>query len=401
MDTRKIQPIELKTGIYYSSKERKLGVETELVKKEPYFDFWNLDLMRQWLNEIVEQEWKETPLHKFDLSHAGYGEIYIKDESANPTHTHKDRLAHKLALSYKELAKDINNELLAGNLTEDVLSQIRILRLSLLSSGNEAAAIAECFKKHNFPPPKVLISSDTPSVYVAALKSLWLDLYMADISNVELHTNEILKLTDNQSGIDMTSRKEREIETETGRKYVEEIYYDSLFFEVVNELPDKVYLPYGSGRLVENFLSMQTRILFGEVYSKGNHGVPHFDRDPRLKIDPMRALEIDILGAEPVNDNSIADKLTAPFKPFRTYTNEMLRVLSKAATGTRSGIVKVREGYIRQSYKMMRDWGFEVEPSGSASLALYLQQWDEGLVSKDAKVITVNTGRGMYSEVGH
>ena len=45
--------------------------------------------------------WPSTPIIKINVS--GFQNIFVKDESVNPTGTHKDRMAWEMVVTYKQL----------------------------------------------------------------------------------------------------------------------------------------------------------------------------------------------------------------------------------------------------------------------------------------------------------
>lgn len=102
-----------------------------------------------------------TPIFKIEVP--GFENVWIKDESVNPTGTHKDRMAWEMVVTYRNflLAKEQGQ-------TKGPLPQF-----SIISSGSAAIAIQALFKKYRLPPLKVLVDSHfvDPSV-MAILKRL-------------------------------------------------------------------------------------------------------------------------------------------------------------------------------------------------------------------------------------
>ena len=85
-----------------------------------------------------------------------------------------------------------------------------------------------------------------------------------------------------------------------------------------------------------------------------------------------------------------------------TWEKEMDWYKTEGQTNTETGIIKISENEILAGYELLKKTGqgkgIETEPSGSAGLALYMRRWEKGKIKKDAKVIIVNTGKGIISD---
>ena len=93
---------------------------------------------------------------------------------------------------------------------------------------------------------------------------------------------------------------------------------------------------------------------------------------------------------------SIADKLPALFKPFLIFKDsDITGMRNLSFTGNQTKKQKVREDYIKYAHYLLAKYGFNAEPSGAASLALYLQIYDQRLIPEGKKVLIVNTGMGI------
>ena len=86
-----------------------------------------------------------TPTYEIDVP--GFSNVWMKDESFNPTGTHKDRMAWEIVVTYRDflLAKERN--LLKGPLPQ----------MSIITSGSAAIAIQSMLRKYHLPNLKVLI----------------------------------------------------------------------------------------------------------------------------------------------------------------------------------------------------------------------------------------------------
>jgi threonine synthase len=341
-------------------------------------------------NDPKEPEWSATPTIPVDLTSAGYGVIYVKDESdtkSNPTGTIKDRAAWELTTLYRDFARALYLKKKAGLLNGNIGS-IPVPRLSYITAGNVGRAISRMFGRFGLPPMKLLVDKSILPRRLEILRKLHADIYMADLSrNVfeedeqlarRAYTPEEIKiLTNNRGGIDITSVVALEPQA---------IFYDWHVHEAFNEYPNEIYVPYGSGRLWENYLTWQERTI-------RNDGVGR--RDPRLRVPVGSVVGMSVFGAEPADPNSSADKLTKSFNPFALFTDQDVTALRDLSfTGQETQATRVREERIRQAYDLLSQH-VATEPSAAAGLALYLQRYDEGKINKRKKVLVVNTGRGI------
>src|SRR3989344_5060280 len=143
-------------------------------------------------------------------------------------------------------------------------------------------------------------------------------------------------MTNNKRGIDLTS---------TLMFRANELFYDWLAHEVFNTQADEGDVPCGSGRVRDNLLHWQEKNV--------RQYLAHGKSDPRLQIPLDRLISINILSAEPEVQDSIADKLPAPFRPFQVYHNSDLAALQTMnLTGTMTGTYGVREEYIARAHEL-------------------------------------------------
>lgn len=363
-------------------------LQREIKKEIEYPHFINYEIVEKWGDGIpafaeadpVAPEWKATPVVHIDLSKDGLGEIFVKNEAdreSNPTGTIKDRAAWELATLYRDYARALYLKIRTGALDKKGLERLVMPRFSLITAGNEGKAVAECFKKYDLPPPKLIIGKNTRSTIINELIKLRADVYIADLSS-ELTTEDIKQISNNSCGIDITSIQAIEPSS---------VFYDWHVHESFNESPDDIYVPYGSGRLMENYLVWQARSMRNESKRR---------RDPRLKVSISKVITMNVFGAEPAEYPSEADKLVAPFKPFLLFKDEDINALVNLSfTGSETGKNKITEEKIRQAYQLLTSHGIEVEPSSATSLALYIDRFEKGLVKSGRKTLIINTGKGL------
>lgn len=299
-----------------------------------------------------------TPTYKIKVS--GFSNVWLKDESYNPTGTHKDRMAWEMAVTYRDILTAKKN----GQFKEPLPS------MSIISSGSAAIAIQTRLKKHGLPNLKVLVDFQIDTKILKRLEDLGCEVYMTDLSKKSLGASEILTLTKNPNGIDITSSDALDPTTR---------YYDWLSYEIVNNAPDYCFIPFGTGNLYENILNVNKREL-----STKHH-------DPRFKGNLGKMSKCVFFGAATDNPNTKADKLYSPHLPFAHFNDQWISVYRYSGyCGYDSDVKLFKERYLDDALELALDQGVQCEPSGIAGLALLLQMKKE--IPRDAKIVVVNTG---------
>jgi len=300
-----------------------------------------------------------TPTYKIYLP--GFSNVWLKDESHNPTGTHKDRMAWEIIVTYRDFLLSKKRGRLTGNLPQ----------ASIISSGSAAIAIQTQLKKYHLPNLKVLIDKNTSKKVKDQLESIGCEIFETDLSKRALNTKEILKLTENQTGFDITSSEALGPTTR---------FYDWLTYEVINNSPDYCFIPFGTGQLYENILNINKR----EVSTKFH--------DPRFSGDVDKLRTCNFIGATTNNKNSKAEKLYSPHLPFVHYDEQWIKLYKHAGfCGKESNVYNLEEKFLDEAIKIANEERIECEPSGIAGLAMLLQMKDK--ISKDAKFLIINTGK--------
>lgn len=300
-----------------------------------------------------------TPTYKIKVS--GFSNVWLKDESINPTGTHKDRLAWEMVVTYKQL-------LLAKK--EGRLKAIP--QMSIISSGSAANAVQSMLRRHSLPNLKVLVDYRTDDKIKKSLRQIGCGIYETDLSKRILYRDDILKLTDNLGGIDITS------DDSLGPH---SIFYDWMSYEIINQNADYVFIPYGTGNLYENIINVAVR----EVRSFLIH-------DRRFKGNVNKIRNCNFFGATTNNPNTKADKLYSPHLPFIHFDNNWIQLaIAKGYIGNESNVYIIQESYLDEAMKLAKKNKVTCEPSGIAGLALMLQLKDR--LPRDKKMLIVNTGK--------
>lgn len=299
-----------------------------------------------------------TPTYKIRVP--GFSNVWLKDESVNPTGTHKDRMAWEIVVTYRDflLAKK------RGQIKE-------LPRVSIISSGSAAVAIQNRLRNYGLPNLKVLMDAYMESTNVRQLKKLGCEVYQTDLTKKPLHWREILTLTHNPNGFDITSSEALDPTTR---------FYDWMSYEILNNSPNYCFVPFGTGNLYENILNINKR----EV-STTHH-------DPRFNGNATQLRNCHFLGATTNNPKTKADKLYSPHLPFVHYDEQWIRLYRYSGfCGSESNVHLLKEEFIDHATELAQTEQIACEPSGIAGLALLLQMKQK--IPKNKKILIVNTGK--------
>lgn len=303
-----------------------------------------------------------TPTYRIAVP--GFTNVWLKDESVNPTGTHKDRMAWEMVVTYKQFLN-----------TKKRAAWIRKLpELSILSSGSAAFAIQYRLRKYGLPDLRVLMSRTSDPRTVSALQAIGCRVYLHSLAERILSWRDILKLTHNPFGFDVASNAAFD---PTLR------FYDWMSYEILAIRADAVFVPYGTGQLFENILNITKREASSSVH------------DPRFVSTPRQIIRCNFYGASTTNPKTQAEKLYAPFLPFAEYTEQWIRYYQYAGfCGKESGVYIFQERFLNQAVDLAQKLGISAEPSGIAGLALLLQ-WKNRL-PRNKKYLIINTGNSIY-----
>jgi len=300
-----------------------------------------------------------TPTYQIDLP--GFSNLWVKDESFNPTGTHKDRMAWEIIVTYRDF-------LLAGKYGQN---SDPLPAMSIISSGSAAIAIQTQLRKYRLPNLKVLVDTHLDPKHTDVLRKLGCEIYTTNLSNKSLHWKDILRLTHNPDGFDITSSEALDPTTR---------FYDWLSYEIINSSPDYCFIPFGTGNLFENVLNINKFEI-----STGNH-------DPRFNGEVSKLRHCNFMGATTNNPRSKADKLYSPHLPFVHYDEQWIRLYKRAGfCGPESNVYPVQERFLDKALALAGKLDINCEPSGIAGLALLLQMEDK--IPKQKKILIVNTGK--------
>jgi hypothetical protein len=300
-----------------------------------------------------------TPTYKIRVP--SFSNVWLKDESVNPTGTHKDRMAWEIVVTYRDFLLAKKSGEFKGDLPQ----------MSLISSGSAAIAIQSMLKKYKLPDLKVLIDARVKPRILRTLETLGCGVYETDLSKRALVTDDILKMTDNEDGFDITSSEELGPTTR---------FYDWMSYEIINSSPDYCFIPFGTGNLYENILNINRR----EVSAKRH--------DPRFDGDVKKLKRCNFIGATTNNPKSKADKLYSQHLPFAHFNEPWIRLYKRANfCGPDSNVYLVKEEYIDQALDVAKNNNITCEASGIAGLGIMFQMRES--LPKGKKMLIVNTGK--------
>ncbi len=320
-----------------------------------YADFLPVDVPRS----ALPTGW--TPLVKADrLAHAlGLRELYIKNETANPTHSFKDRVVSIALARAKELGFDT---------------------LACASTGNLANAVAAHAAAAGLPA-YVLIPHDLEEQKVLATGA-----YGAQIVAVRGTYDDVNRLCTEVSG----ERPSWAFVNVNLRPYYAE-GSKTLAFETVEqlgwELPDRVVGPIASG-------SQFTKLArgFQEFIDAGlvSGSVPVMNGAQALGCSPVAAAYAaghDIV--RPVKPDTIAKSLAIGNPADGPYAIELAR-------RTGGSIDSVTDDEIRAGISLLaRTTGIFTETAGGVTIATLAKLAARGDIGRDERVVAMVTGDGL------
>ncbi|MBI5224702.1 PLP-dependent lyase/thiolase [Candidatus Micrarchaeota archaeon] len=302
--------------------------------------------------------------------------VYLKDESQNPTGTHKDRMAWEIS---KMIYQMLESKIKTGKPS-------KIPEFSVLSAGNTANSLQYMLSQmggSGVTRFHALMDNSLPEKTVNVLQRAGVSVHTADFKRKKLTSDDILKGTKNPKGIDLTLGKFVD--------KVSKVYYDWLSFEIMNLKPTHVIVPYGSGQLFDNFLDHY----HGEYRKKNG-------KDPRL-LPKNRLRGVNLIGVTAFKENTLASKLYAPFKPGsieEETTSQKHHAIEQfkrsGILGELSMIAGIENRDLLAGKKLADSQKLKTEFSGIAGLSWLIKH--KHLIRPNSRIVVVNTGRGEFAE---
>ncbi|MCB0325250.1 MAG: PLP-dependent lyase/thiolase [Bdellovibrionales bacterium] len=306
-----------------------------------------------------EPRFPATPTRQIEVP--GFSNVWLKDESVNPSGTHKDRMAWEIIRTYRDFLRAKEAGFADGPLPE----------MSIISHGSAAIAIQQLLRLYGLPNLRVIVDVSLPRLRADILQQIGCRVYEVDLAHRTLYWQDVLRITENPTGMDITSSAALD---PTSR------FYDWMAYEILNECPTYCFVPFGTGNLFENIFNVLKHEVMADV------------PDPRLKVDINQARRCNILAATIQNMNSKACSLYSSRLPYVNYSEHWMRFYRKlGCCGPDSGVKILDEEYLDHALQIAADQGIRCEAAGIAGLALMLQRQDR--LPRDQKMLLINTGR--------
>lgn len=286
----------------------------------------------------------------------------IKDESRNPTGTHKDRWAWEMIVRVKEL---IEGEIKRSD--ED----IHIPRYSMISSGSAAYALQCILRRYGLPELHTVVDTKrTKRRVVVKLEAAGSKVYHYNLERKLLSEADVLVITENPLGEDVTPR--------LGDEPFKERFYDWLVYEILNCNPKHIFVPFGTGGLFSNVIYIIDAELNGRC-------------DPRLQLPREALLGINVYGATSDDPETQMEMLYAPFRPTQPAIEQSLRdFIASGTLGRHSAIVRISDAQARRALALAPVFDIRSDLSGVAALALLLDRLPK--LPRGESAIAINTG---------
>jgi threonine dehydratase len=207
-------------------------------------------------------------------------ELYIQDESANPTGTHKYRLGMSALKFYKEIILERLKEKNYNPLPH----------LSMYSSGNGAYSVQMALKECGLPHLKVVLAFSAPDGVEEKCKEVGCEVFLHPMGVPWI---DVPKFTDNTEGKDFDECKKKHTA------------YEDLISQILQgpgkSSPDIICMPYGSGQMFSETLNYLEKyepkppiLLLGVRSDAGNMRADktYGNSDEDLKVDREKIKEL-------------------------------------------------------------------------------------------------------------
>lgn len=321
----------------------------------------SLDAIRQFEKSSSAPSFPITPTRKIIVP--WFSDLWVKDESYNPTGTHKDRMAWQIVKIYEQILRNKQEWCYTKSLPH----------FSLITAWSAGYAIQSQFKQFNLPHLKTIIDYHTPKSIEQSLRDIGCETYRVHLGKKRLTTADILKKTKNPEGFDITSNRAFDPQS---------TFYDRLSYEVFNHNPDYIFVPYGSGHLYENMIHIARQIR------------ENIQTDPVYTGNPDIAKNCHIFWSTSYYSQTRAQKLYSYFRPFVQWSNDYIKLLkARWLCGWQSRIGSFQERYLEEAYTVLKSNDIKAEYSAAWWLALVLQMRDHGNINTSKKIIVVSTGK--------
>ena len=348
-------PLDVKYDFPHISKETFAG------REHTYWRYFEL-LPIEDKSNIISIGAGLTPLIKAEnLGKAlGLDDLYIKNDSVNPTFSFKDRPAGVAVSKARELG----------------LTAVGCASTGNLASATAAHAARGGFPCHVFAPSKIEMAKITQALSYGAN-------YIA-VNGTYDDANRIAAQIGDSRGIGIVNINMRSHYVEGSK---------TLAYEVAEQMdwtvPDHLVVPVGSGAMLnaicKGFEEMQEISLLGDV--SGMHMIAAQPRGCAPVVDAFKRNSTEVIPVE--NPDTIAKSLAIGDPGDGRY---VLRRLNKYnGTAEESSNKEILDAILL----LAKTEGIFTEPAGGVSLAVLQKMIEQGKIDRDDKVVCYITGNGL------
>lgn len=311
-----------------------------------------------------------SEIHSFRVP--GFNNVWIKDESTNPTGSHKDRMALEIVVQYKAFLESLKFK-----------KRHNIPQLSIISSGSAALSIQHMLNLYRIPTRlRVLHDISLKLEILNNLEQCGCLLFPCDLSLRQLTSEEIKQRTENFNGIDLTYREIIDPNNDN--------YYDWMSYETINHNADYCFVPFGTGDLFINILKIAKREFINSLVSRN-------DSRYSGSIETLRRT-IYFGATTDLKDSKLTKLYSAYLPSFQSHLKYLEECKKVMSCGSETSVLRVDEKYVYKAAEIAADNNLIFEYSGIAGLALLLQIKES--ISPDARILIVNTGKTKcFSEI--
>jgi threonine synthase len=308
-----------------------------------------------------------TPLVRADrlAERLGLGEVWVKNDAANPTHSFKDRVVTVALAKAQELGYEVVACASTGNLANAV-------------AAHAAAAGLESY---------VFVPADLEEQKILAT-----GVYGTNLVAVDGNYDDVNRLCTELAG-----ERDWAFVNVNMRPYYSE-GSKTVAFEIAEqlgwELPDRVVVPIASGSLITKIArGFEEWIDVGLVAtpSGGTGGeLPHFNGAQAEGCSPVaQAYEAGRDFCAPVKPETIAKSLAIGNPADGPYALDLAR-------RTEGGVDAVTDDEIRAGIKLLAETtGIFTETAGGVTTATLAKLAQRGEIGRDERVVLVITGEGL------
>ena len=339
----------------------KITKETFTGRRDDYWRYFELLPIEDKTN-IISIGAGMTPLHKAENlgKKLGLKNLYIKNDSVNPTFSFKDRPAGVAVSKAKEFG---------------------LTAVGCASTGNLASATAAHAAKANLPC-HVFAPSNIEMAKIAQALSYGTN-YIA-VDGTYDRANTIAAQIGDSKGIGIVNINMRSHYVEGSKTFS---------FEVAQQLdwqvPDHLIVPVGSGAMLnaicKGFEEMQTTSLLGEISNM--HMIAAQPHGCAPIVDAFKQNKTEITPVE--NPDTIAKSLAIGDPGDGRYVLRRLKQYQGTAEST------TNQEILDAILLLAKEEGIFTEPAGGTSLAVLLKMVEQGKIDANDKVVCYVTGNGL------